>query len=373
MVNGKVRLENFQRIPVLTKEIIRKESKRLCSKDYKQRKPYENTSGGSTGEPVRFMQDLHYEQWNTANKLNFFSKLGKDTGEKEIKLWGSDRDILEGTAGIREKLISFLYNRTFLNTFDLTKNNFASYIKCIHDCKPVAIWAYYDSMQEIARYINKNNLKVHNPKVIVTTIGKLTEEMFEEIKTAFPRSKVVEQYGSREVGAIAVQYEEKGNLFLFPWSHHLEIIDENNTRIFNKEGRVCITPLENYTMPLIRYEIGDMGTENSFGGKESFSLREISGRIFAHFIKEDGTLVHAQFFVTLMFYRDWVEKFEFIQRSVNDIQIRVKVKSEIKKDDLLDIEEKIKRVMGENCTVNWDIVEQIQPAQSGKYLYTRRL
>jgi len=58
---GKVVLENFSGIPVLTKEIIRAEGKNLYSSDYKSRKPYENTSGGSTGEPVKFIQDKEYD------------------------------------------------------------------------------------------------------------------------------------------------------------------------------------------------------------------------------------------------------------------------------------------------------------------------
>ena len=59
--DNKVDLANFSRIPVLTKEIIRREGKNLYSSDYKKRKPYENTSGGSTGEPVRFIQDAEYD------------------------------------------------------------------------------------------------------------------------------------------------------------------------------------------------------------------------------------------------------------------------------------------------------------------------
>ncbi len=53
--NNKVYLENFNKIPILTKEIIRSEGSNLYSKDYKKRGFYENTSGGSTGEPVRFL------------------------------------------------------------------------------------------------------------------------------------------------------------------------------------------------------------------------------------------------------------------------------------------------------------------------------
>jgi len=56
--NGKISLENFNRIPFLTKDVIRKEGERLKAKNLpKGRKIYRSSSGGSTGQPVFFWQD----------------------------------------------------------------------------------------------------------------------------------------------------------------------------------------------------------------------------------------------------------------------------------------------------------------------------
>ncbi len=40
-------------------------------------------------------------------------------------------------------------------------------------------------------------------------------------------------------------------------------------------------------------------------------------------------------------------------------------------EDLMDIEVKVKLVMGKNCVVRFDFVDEILPSKSGKYLYTR--
>ena len=50
-------LRNF---PVLTKEIIAKEFNNLQSFDINKRRTFKNSSGGSTGEPVVFLQDMEY-------------------------------------------------------------------------------------------------------------------------------------------------------------------------------------------------------------------------------------------------------------------------------------------------------------------------
>src|SRR5438105_14645365 len=56
----------LQRLPVLKKETIRSNFDRLQSQDNIHRNCDANTSGGSTGEPVRLIQDDEYRDASTA-------------------------------------------------------------------------------------------------------------------------------------------------------------------------------------------------------------------------------------------------------------------------------------------------------------------
>lgn len=73
--NGVVDLSKFNEIPILTKEIMREHHQELISKDYTTRKWYYNSSGGSTGEPIRFIQDDVYAKWGNV-VIYYFVKLG---------------------------------------------------------------------------------------------------------------------------------------------------------------------------------------------------------------------------------------------------------------------------------------------------------
>src|SRR5256885_198009 len=53
--------EFLLRLPIVTKETIRAEFVKLQSTDLGRRKWSYNTSGGSTGEPVRLVQDREYD------------------------------------------------------------------------------------------------------------------------------------------------------------------------------------------------------------------------------------------------------------------------------------------------------------------------
>lgn len=66
VLDGTVDLSKFHDIPLLTKEIIRSNSQDLISTDISNRKWYYNSSGGSTGEPIKLIQDDLYLKWRNA-------------------------------------------------------------------------------------------------------------------------------------------------------------------------------------------------------------------------------------------------------------------------------------------------------------------
>ena len=217
VVNGKVNLGNFSKIPVLTKDILRKHFDELKCKNLDKCNWYLNTSGGSTGEPVKFIQDN--VNWDSGMGCKwFFSTLaGKYPGEKEIRLWGSERDILKGSIGFKAKMKNLVFNRVLLNSFKMSDEDMRQYVEIINKNKPVLIEAYVQSIYELAKFIKNNELSVYSPKGILTTAGTLYSEQQMLIEKVF-RTKVYNRYGSREVGDVACSCEKGEGL-------HLEIFN----------------------------------------------------------------------------------------------------------------------------------------------------
>jgi len=365
VVDGKINLENFDKIPILTKDIIRKEGKNLYSKDHKQRKSYENTSGGSTGEPVRFIQDKEYEDWNTATKIYFLQKLGKNLGESEIKFWGSDRDIIKGNLTLKDRITNFLYNRKFFNCYNFQEKQMLDLVKLNNEFKPTSYWAYVDGIYEFSKYCLENNIFLHKPKFIVATIGPLYEKNRSTIERAFG-CKVYNQYGSREMGVIAIE-NKVNELNTFFWRQCIELTGVSN------EKTMLLTSLDNnYSMPLIRYEIGDVANLGNnfftFGKTKSYlNIGLVIGRTLGFFKMKNGGLKHSHFIVQQLFFKSWIKKFQVIQKDYDLILIKI-VGS--KNKEMKEVENKIKILMGPNCKIKWEIVKEINPTKSGKYLYT---
>jgi len=375
VADGRVRLENFATLPLLTKDIIRAQGENLYARDRASRKPYENTSGGSTGEPVRFLQDANYDHWNIATKLHFNLVLGKDTGEPEIKLWGSDRDILAGSLTLKDRLINFLYNRRFFNSYRLGDRELEALIALNNRFRPTAYWSYMESALELADYLKDHERAFPPPRFVVSTIGPLTDEIRTRIESQL-HCPVYNQYGSREVGVVACECREQKGLHTFPWWHRVEVVDEAGRPVEQGEGRVVVTTLENFSMPLIRYEIGDIAVAGGGGcscGRNSFRLEKVVGRTLGYFKMPDGSKVHSHFIVQALFFRGWIKRFQVVQDRIDHVLIRAELApdSTAPQEDLAEIRDKTRVLMGPSCEVDFDFVERIERSASGKYVYTQ--
>lgn len=374
VVQGQVQLQNFGSLPLLTKEVIRARGSRLYAADHSRRKSYANTSGGSTGEPVSFIQDRQYDDWNIATKLYFNEMLGKQVGEAEIKFWGSDRDILAGNLTWKDRLINQIYHRRFVNCYRLGQVELDELIALNNRFKPVAYWSYMESALELARYLKQHPTAFHTPGFVISTIGPLTDEVKTEIESSF-KCPVYNQYGSREVGGIACQCKHQQGLHAFPWWNHLEVVDQEDQPLQEGEGRVVVTTLENFSMPLIRFEIGDVAVAGGPAcpcGKESFQLSQVMGRTLGYFKKPDGSLRHSHFLVQALFFRTWIKRFQIVQDALDHVLIRVERAPgvDMPQAELEDIVRKTKVLMGQRCQVEFAFEKEIKRSASGKFVYT---
>ena len=367
-----IHLSSFQEIPLLTKGVIRANPNSLISNDYMNRRPSYNTSGGSTGEPVRFVQDKSYQSWSGAVNQYYYSEiLGIDWfRSKKVNLWGHLREITHNRAGIKPKIGCWLTNTVLLNAFRMTPQDMERYISMINSYKPDLIHGYAGSLHELSKYAVKNNLNLYTPRFIVSTADTLRDDMRVEIEQAFG-TKVYNFYGSREVSNLAGECP-RGLMHTFDFWNYLEIVDEHNRPVKEgEEGRVVVTNLFNYSMPLIRYEIGDLavrGPDQCGCGDFSHTIAKVTGRSSDPFVLEDGTVIYS-YFNQLFYFKDWIHSFQIVQEEYKQVKIFIRLQGKINQKDQLQIEQQMRLVMGHDCIIIWEIVDEIPKTSSGKYLY----
>jgi phenylacetate-CoA ligase len=366
--------EYLRRLPILTKDTIRSHFDELKSGDLARRKWYFNFSSGSTGEAIRLIQDWEYATRSGAATLLYSKLIGSEAGDCEVHLWGSVRDITEGTEGFRAKAINKLTRTIFLNTFRMTPTQMRDYIAIINAKRPKLIVAYVEPIYELARFSEREGLDVAPQAAIMTTAGTLYPSMRETIGRMF-QCKVFNRYGSREVGDVACERPGYEGLWVAPWCNYVEVVDSAGNRVPDgTAGEILVTSLSNYAMPLIRYRIGDRGVLAPLGNrnrpKYGQVLDSVVGRISDNLRNKNGDFVYGGYLIGLLYFRDWVLRCQIVQKSLSRIVYRI-VKSEhdVKQAELDEIATNARRVMGDDCEVVFEFVDEISPFDSGKHRY----
>jgi phenylacetate-CoA ligase len=366
--------DDIKKFPLLTKDIIRNHLDKLYK--FRDNTYYRNTSGGSTGEPVIFYQDRNYFAWNAATKIFFDEWTGRKIGEPKVKLWGSLRDILEGGQGFKGYLRQQLSGVTTLSAYRMSAKNIYKYVQRINNIKPCLILAYTSSIDELARSIQKHHLSIYSPKAIMTSAGVLYPEVRARIERVF-QAPVFNRYGTREVGDIACNCEKNQGLHIIPNIHYIEILDNQGKEAKPGEtGEIVVTLLTNYTMPLIRYKIGDRGIFSEIEcscGRGFPLLKKVEGRIRSMFRNKEGNVVDGGVFIRLFFFRDYIQQYQVVQEAIDYISINLvlidKTKLKNLDKDFKEINQVIWKVMGNETKIKYNIVDEIKPSASGKYMY----
>jgi len=362
---------DIKKFPLLTKDIIRKNFEQLYK--FRDNTYYRNTSGGSTGEPIILYQDSDYFAWNTATKILFDEWAGRKIGERMVSLYGTLQDILKSGLGIKLYLRQQLSGITILKTNRMSEKDKYQYVKRINHIKPSIILAFN---HELARFIQEHHLSVYSPRAVMTTGGVLYPEVRVRIEEVF-KAPVFNCYGSREVGSVACNCKKSSGLHLIPDIHYLEILDDHGKEVKPGEaGNIIVSLLTNYTMPLVRYKIGDVGIlseKNCLCGRELPFLEKVVGRISGRFKNKFGDFISAEMLWSLFYFKENIRQFQVIQETTDLILINlVLIEKNKLKDmdrDFKEINQKIRKTMGHEITVKYNIVDEIEPSPSGKYMY----
>jgi phenylacetate-CoA ligase len=123
---------------------------------------------------------------------------------------------------------------------------------------------------------------------------------------------------------IAAQCGQHEGLHVTEENVLLEIVKDDESASSGEEGKIVLTNLHNFGMPLIRYEIGDLGaifSDTCSCGRE-LSLMKPVGRIYEYFADRNGTFTYLRDFQTV--FEDLpIQDFQVVQESDDEIVIKI--------------------------------------------------
>ena len=343
-----------------------------------ERRAFLSSSGGSTGEPVRFYLDAASDSIGLASAQLLYEWAGIHRGDRRVMLWGARREVSARASVVRRRLDSVLRNLTVLDAFDLGPDAMRSYALAVRRLRPDCIEGYAEALFAFAEFLEREGTTIPPPRAVISSASTLMPHMREKIQDVLGAS-VFDRYGSREVAAIAAECDHHAGLHVLGETAVVEVVDGTGMDVaIGCEGDVLVTTLANLTMPLIRYRIGDravLGPELCSCGRPYPLLSAITGRRCSCLRRPDGGIVSMSV-VSLILGVECndgaIKTFQVVQKSVDDIVVRLVPHQGMHGLVLKHTEQiasRLRDVMGSDCRVQFVEEDRIEPAPSGKHMY----
>ena len=361
-------MSDFEKLPILTKGIIRENYNDLISDPYRGRTLTKST-GGSTGIPLSFEYTRESFERRNAVMLRGYAWAGSRLGRKTSFVWGGSIGDETRIQVLKEMLHNKLLRRQFLNSFIMSKTNLIRFVEKINKYNPQVLVGYVNPVYTLAKFIKSSGIKVHSPDSIITGAEPLMSFQRKDIEEAFGCS-VFNTYGCREFMLMASECEKHNGLHINIDHLILETVDEKNNGVIDLPGDIAITDLHNYGMPFIRYVNGDVGIkskEKCTCGRALPILKSVEGRKLDAIKTIDGRILPGEFFPRLMRGMKGVERYQFVQEKIDKLVVKLVKNEGFDQSSINYINNKIKGALGNNISVNIRFVDEIELTMSGKY------
>ena len=359
-------------IPIITKKDIQKPLETILSKEYKNKALFKNSTSGSSGNPFFFAKDkfAHAMTWELI--INRYSWHKIEYGKSlQARFYGIP---LGGYKYYIEKLKDLISARVRFPVFDLSDKLLDSYIEVFRLRPFEYINGYTASLVFFANHcMNKGIiLKEICPslKICIPTSETCTADDREILQKGFG-VKVVNEYGCAEMDVIAFE-DNDGDWIISDENVYLEVVDDDNRPVVKgQNGKIILTSLHNKAIPLIRYEVGDLGALRP-AKKGNFNVLEsLSGRTNDFAIMPNGRKVPALtfYYVTKTLIKEHLAVKEFIIKQTNLNVFVIEYVSEMEFTDEIKeiIQVAFDKYLEPNLIVHFLKLEKVERGKTGKF------
>jgi phenylacetate-CoA ligase len=245
----------FSRLPILARAELQAHSDALKSK----RIPAahgpvaESRTSGSTGMPVRVLKTglvqliwqlivLREHRWFKRDLGGKLAAIRQGVPEGESNGWGPASNVVV-TAGRSATLP--------------VATDVIAQLEWLEQQRPDYLLTYPTNLAELARQSLARGIRLPGLRE-VRTMGELLPQETRALCREAWGVPVIDMYSANEVGYIALQCPEREHYHVQAEGVVVEVLDEQGRACKPSEiGRIVVTVLHNFAMPLVRYDIGD--------------------------------------------------------------------------------------------------------------------
>lgn len=327
--------DSWSRLPILRRGEIQEAGERLFS----QAPPpahgavSEIFTSGSTGRPIRALRSQLWSLFWSAFTLRDHFWHRRDLGGKLAAI----RESGAGKAPYPEGERAPSWGRASGAAFE-TGPSVSLNITCpveqqaewLRRENPHYLLTHPSMVERLAAHCLDRRIELPNLRQVETISERLNPRVRRLCREAW-NVPLVDMYSAREAGYLALQCPDHDHYHVQSEGVLVEVLDEAGRPCAAGEvGRVVVTPLHNFAMPLLRYEIGDYAEVGGpcACGRGLPVLRRILGRRQNMLVLPSGEErwpLLSSSDIDALLARAPVRRYQFAQKSLEDIELRLVV------------------------------------------------
>jgi phenylacetate-CoA ligase len=354
-------------LPVVNKDTFRSAYDHFLSSQYKDAQDNrEMCTSGSTGTPLRMIQNKDKINHNTAGGIFLGTAAGYYIGMKEafIRVWVNN---------VRKSRLRLIQENLIMMDSSRMDGEALKEMVCIIRKKKVkCLVGYSSALGELSRYIEEH--PEEGGHFSVRAIIPISETMPEPV-----RRKLEEQFGcpvrswysNEENGIMGLQNKSDSGYHIDTESYYYEILkmDSDEPADEGELGRIVITDLYNYAFPILRYDNGDTAVAHrkEKDGRFQLYLTQLYGRRSDLIYDCEGKAVTPYIITNNLWDIEGVRQYRFIQEDVT--RYTIWLNGDADKMNREEIIGRIKPYLGGDAQISVELVDEIPVLASGKRKY----
>lgn len=370
-------MNDLFKIPILTKDDIRKNFNSLIAQNIKRKDMVLLSTSGTTGVPLHFYVDRKNEYLTGAPvQWRFYNWGGRKFGDTMAAL---DIWLLKPHINGQRRL--FQYNPVqrclFLSMHDLKKENIKKYANAIRRCHPRFLKIYPSALEQLIKLLRSESVELDLDIKTIFTNAEILYPWQRKLFQDYFKCNILEWYALQERTIVAAQCEKQDAYHISSEYGIFEFLRTNNILDSDDQlSEIISTGLTNFVMPLIRYKTNDLGypvEKKCECGRGLPLMKLVGGRERNFYLNRYDAIVP---FTNINVSRGTrhLKKYQFVQEEKGKFLLKI-VKDELfSHKDEQDLKALLNNILGDTMSTEMVFVDDIQRNVGGKLpLFIQRI
>lgn len=355
----------LEALPVINKDVVRNNYEDFKSEKFKNLTNIPVFTGGSTGTPFKLYHNDDKRNRHSADNIFYAESGGYGLGKRLylIRAWH------------KRNKNSFLFIKRNMKLYGIVNYTNEDMERLLNDFKNdssekcvVCFASMCDILVNYLDSISSGPLTDLKIKSIITDGDALNKTTKDKMQYYF-NTPTVARYGNMECGIMGQQPYSGSYDYDLNWgSFHFELLDlkEDKPAKPGELGRIVVTDLFNYCMPLIRYDTGDLAStiDNIKTPFDFFKFNRIEGRKVDLIYDSSGRTISPYMVVQKLSEYGELKQFQFVQKGIGEYVFKLNPWEEFTREKELISDSKT--YLGQDAAISIEYVEEIPLLSSGK-------